>query len=166
MDKRLFAFSKYPLITGISLIVALIILLAGCGSGKKADESAQLNPKCKVEKSLFGFMPEGDSVMLYTLTNEQDIMISITNYGGIITAIHTPDKNGKTTDITLGFDNLDQYLAGHPNFGALIGRYGNRIAGARFSLDGEEYTLAANNGNNSLHGGIENFGKNIPLSIT
>jgi aldose 1-epimerase len=161
MDKRIYALSKYPLITGISLIVALIIVLAGCGSGKKADESAPKNPKCKVEKSLFGLMPDGDSVMLYTLTNEQDIKISITNYGGIITAIHTPDKHGKTTNITLGFDKLEQYLAGHPNFGTLVGRYGNRIAGARFTLDGVEYTLAANNGNNSLHGGIENFGKKI-----
>jgi aldose 1-epimerase len=106
-------------------------------------------------------MPEGDSVMLYTLTNEQDIKITITNYAGSITGIYTPDKNGKTTNITLGFDNLEQYLAGHPHFGALIGRYGNRIAGASFTLDGEEYTLAANNGNNSLHGGVEGFGKKL-----
>ena len=161
MDKKIFTLTKYPLIIGFSLIVVLIMLLAGCNSGKKSDESAQKNPKCKVEKSLFGLMPDGDSVMLYTLTNEQDIKITITNYGGIITGIYTPDRNGKSTNITLGFDNLEQYLAGHPNFGTLVGRYGNRIAGARFSLDGEEYTLAANNGNNSLHGGIENFGKKL-----
>jgi aldose 1-epimerase len=161
MDKRIYTLSKYPLITGISLIVALILVLAGCNSGKKSEETGQKNPKCKVEKSLFGMMPEGDSVMLYTLTNEQDIKITITNYAGIITGIYTPDKNGKTTNITLGFDNLEQYLAGHPHFGALIGRYGNRIAGASFTLDGEEYTLAANNGNNSLHGGVEGFGKKL-----
>lgn len=161
MDKRIHTLSKYPLITGLSLIIALVLLLSGCGSGKKTDETGQKNPKCKVEKSFFGMMPDGDSVMLYTLINEQDIKITITNYGGIITGIYTPDKNGKSTNITLGFDNLDQYLAGHPHFGALIGRYGNRIGGARFTLDGQDYTLAANNGKNSLHGGIEGFGKKL-----
>jgi len=161
MDKRIYQLSKYPLITGLSLIVALILVIAGCRSEKKVDDTGQKNPKCKVETSFFGMMPDGDSVMLYTLTNEQDIKITITNYGGIITGIYTPDKNGKTTNITLGFDNLEQYLAGHPHFGALIGRYGNRIAQARFTLDGEEYTLAANNGNNSLHGGVEGFGKKL-----
>jgi aldose 1-epimerase len=110
-----------------------------------------------VEKSFFGFMPEGDSVMLYTLKNESDIVIKITNYGGIITEIHTPDRNGKTGNIALGFDNLEQYLAGHPNFGALIGRYGNRIAKAQFTLDGVTYQLNANNGVNTLHGGIRGF---------
>lgn len=161
MDKRIYALSKYPLITGISLITALILVTAGCGSGKKSDETVQKNPECKVEKSFFGLMPDGDSVMHYTLTNEQDITVTITNYGGIITGIYTPDKEGKTTNITLGFDNLDQYMAVQSNFGALIGRYGNRIAGARFTLDGEEYTLAANNGNNSLHGGLEGFNQKL-----
>ena len=117
----------------------------------------QKNPKCKVEKSFFGFMPEGDSVMLYTLKNESDIVIKITSYGGIITEIHTADRNGKTGNIALGFDNLEQYLAGHPNFGALIGRYGNRIAKAQFTLDGVTYQLNANNGANTLHGGIRGF---------
>ena len=160
MDKRIYELSKYPLISGLSLLVALILLVAGCKSGKKSDvEEGQKNPKCKVELSFFGMTPEGDSAMLYTLTNEQDIKITITNYGGIITGIYTPDKNGKTSNITLGFDNLEQYLEGHPFFGALVGRYGNRIALARFSLDGESYQLAANNGNNSLHGGVKGFDK-------
>ena len=160
MDKRIYELSKYSLISGLSLLVALILILTGCNSGKKGETTPeQKNPKCKVEKSFFGMTPEGDSVMLYTLKNEKDITVTITNYGGIITGIHTPDKNGKTTNITLGFDNLEQYLAGHPHFGSLIGRYGNRIAKAQFSLDGETYTLAANNGNNSLHGGLKGFGK-------
>jgi aldose 1-epimerase len=153
MDKRIYE---------LSLLVALILLVAGCNSGKKSEAtSGPKNPKCKVEKTFFGMTPEGDSAMLYTLTNEQDILITITNYGGIITGIHTPDKNGKTTNITLGFDNLEQYLEGHPYFGALVGRYGNRIALAGFSLDGEDYTLAANNGNNALHGGLEGFDKKL-----
>jgi len=161
MNKKKYALSKYPLITGLSLIAALFVVLAGCRSEKKSEETGQKNPKCLVEKSFFGFMPEGDSVMLYTLTNEQDIKVTITNYGGIITGIYTPDRSGKSANITLGFDQLDQYLAAQSNFGALIGRYGNRIAGARFNLDGEEYTLAANNGNNSLHGGLEGFNQKL-----
>jgi len=157
MNQRINELSKYPLITGLSLLLALILIVTGCKSGNKAKETEQKNPKCKVEKAFFGLMPEGDSVMLYTLKNEKDITVSITNYGGIITGIHTPDRNGKTANITLGFNNLEQYLAGHPNFGALIGRYGNRIANAEFSLEGETYTLAVNNGNNSLHGGLKGF---------
>ena len=158
MDKRIYELSKYPLISGLGLLLALILILTGCNPGKKgAGGTEQKNPKCKVEKSFFGMTPEGDSIMLYTLTNEEDITVNITNYGGIITGIYTPDRNGEITNITLGFDNLEQYLAGHPNFGALIGRYGNRIADARFTLDGETYTLAANNGKNSLHGGLKGF---------
>ena len=158
MNKKILVLSNFPIITGISLIVTLIILISGCNSGKKGNQSAeQKNPKCKVEKSFFGFMPEGDSVMLFTLINEKDIVIKITNFGGIITEIHTPDRDGKLGNIALGFDNLDQYLAGHPNFGALIGRFGNRIADAQFTLDGKTYQLAANNGNNTLHGGLKGF---------
>lgn len=158
MDKRIYALSKYPLITGLLLIIALILVISGCRSGKKTEsETVQKNPKYKVEKAFFGMMPQGDSAMIYTLTNERDIKITITNYGGIITGIYTPDKNGKTTNISLGFDNLEQYLAGHPNFGALIGRYGNRISNAQFTLDGVTYQLNANNGDNTLHGGIIGF---------
>lgn len=162
MDKRIYERSNDSLISGLSLIVALFLILTGCNPGKKGEQiSEQKNPKCKVEKSLFGITTEGDSAMLYTLTNEQDITVTITNYGGIITGIYTPDKGGKTTNITLGFDNLEQYLEGHPFFGALVGRYGNRIAGAQFSLDGDSYTLAANNGNNTLHGGVKGFDKKL-----
>jgi len=157
MDKRIYELSRFPLLAGLTLIVALILILAGCNSGKKTNEAEQKNPKCKVEKSFFGMTPEGDSISLFTLKNELDIVVKIMNYGGIITEIHVPDKNGKLGNITLGFDNLEQYLAGHPNFGALIGRYGNRIANAEFILEGETYTLAANNGNNSLHGGLKGF---------
>jgi len=156
--KKILTLSNHPLITGISLLVTLMILTAGCksGPGKQQSDNAK-NPRCLVEKSFFGLMPDGDSVMLYTLKNEKDIVIKITNFGGIITEINTPDRNGKSGNIALGFDNLDQYLAGHPNFGALIGRYGNRIGDAQFTLDGETYHLAANNGDNSLHGGIIGF---------
>ncbi len=160
MKKKFIALSNYPLISRLSLIVALVILIAGCTSGNsKGKSTEQKNPKCKVEKSFFGMTPEGDSTMLYTLKNESGIVVKITNYGGIITEIHTPDREGQMGNIVLGFDNLEQYLAGHPHFGALIGRYGNRIAKAQFTLDGETYQLAANNGNNSLHGGLIGFDK-------
>ncbi|MEN8203509.1 MAG: aldose epimerase family protein [Bacteroidota bacterium] len=160
MNKKIQALSNYPLITGISMVIALVFLIAGCGSGKKEGQSTpKKNPDCQVEKSLFGMSPEGDSIMLFTMTNEQGIVVKITNYGGIITEIHTPDRDGKSANIVLGYDNLEQYLEGHPYLGALIGRYGNRIANARFSLDGESYQLAANNGNNALHGGLKGFDK-------
>ena len=80
-------------------------------------------------------------------------------YGAIVTEIDVPDRNGKPDDVVLGFDNLEGYLGGHPYFGARVGRVANRIAGAKFSLDGKDYNLAANNGPNSLHGGTKGFDK-------
>ncbi|MDF1575027.1 MAG: galactose mutarotase [Bacteroidales bacterium] len=160
MNRKFIDLSGFPLITGLSLIVFLI--LTGCNPSEKGSSATEAkNPKCKVEKSFFGLTPEGDSAMLYTLRNEREIIVTITNYGGIITGIHTPDKNGKSGIITLGFDKLEPYLEGHPYFGALVGRYGNRIAKAQFTLDGELYHLAANNGNNSLHGGLRGFDKKL-----
>lgn len=160
MKKKILALSHYSLISGLSLIVAMIILVGGCKSADKSvKEGEQKNPKCKVEKSHFGITSEGDSVSLYALTNEKGYMVKIMNYGGIIVEIQTPDRDGTMANIVLGFDKLEQYLNGHPYFGALIGRYGNRIAKAQFSLDGEGYQLAVNNGSNSLHGGIKGFDK-------
>jgi aldose 1-epimerase len=99
----------------------------------------------------------------YTLTNSNGVVVKVTNYGGIITEIHVPDKNRQMGDVALGFDKLDGYLSpayknSNPNFGAIIGRYGNRIAKGKFTLDGVEYTLATNNGENHLHGGTVGFG--------
>jgi aldose 1-epimerase len=161
MNKKLIqTLSNYPLIGGLSLILALIVLLTGCKSGSKTEnETEQKNPRFKVEKSRFGISPEGDSVALFTLKNEKGLLIKITDFGGIITEIHTPDKNGKMGNIVLGFDKLEPYTSGHPYFGALIGRFGNRIAKAQFTLDGEDYQLAANNSINALHGGIKGFDK-------
>ena len=85
--------------------------------------------------------------------------VKITNYGGIVTSIVTPDKEGKLADVVLGFDDLQSYVDGHPYFGSIVGRYGNRIANAKFSIDGVEYSLAANNGPNHLHGGNKGFDK-------
>jgi aldose 1-epimerase len=112
-----------------------------------------------VKKESFGKTPDGQNVDLYTLTNAKGMEAKITTYGGIVTSLKVPDRNGKLDDVVLGFDNLDGYLKGHPYFGAIIGRYGNRIAKGRFTLNGVEYKLAVNNGENHLHGGIKGFDK-------
>ncbi len=146
----------------VLLLAAVSVIFAGCGQKNTENRSIERkNPNCKVEKSFFGFTPEGDSVMLFTMTNERDLLVKITNYGGIITEIHTPDREGRTGNIVLGFNQLEKYLEGHPYLGAIVGRYGNRIANARFSIEGETYELEANNGENALHGGIEGFDKKV-----
>lgn len=107
----------------------------------------------------FGVTEAGDSVDLFTLTNAQGIEVRTITYGAIIVSLQTPDRNGRLDDIVLGFEDLDGYLEGSPYFGAIVGRYGNRIAGGRFTLDGREYRLATNNGPNHLHGGVRGFDK-------
>ena len=109
----------------------------------------------------FGKTPEGVPVSIYTLTNSHGMEARITNYGGIVVSLKAPDKNGATADVVLGFDTLDGYVHNASYFGALIGRYGNRIGKARFNLDGHEYKLAANNGENSLHGGTRGFNRAV-----
>ncbi|MCF2504253.1 galactose mutarotase [Dyadobacter sp. CY107] len=114
-----------------------------------------------ISKESFGKLPDGQEADLYTLTNAKGMTVNITNYGGIITKLTAPDKNGEFADVVLGFDSLAPYLAGHPFFGALVGRYGNRIAKGKFKLNDKEYKLAINNGPNALHGGIKGFDKVI-----
>ena len=113
--------------------------------------------KPTIQKADFGKTAEGTAVDQYTLTNAHGMKAKIMTYGGIVTELHVPDRDGKLGDVVLGFDSLHGYLAGHPHFGALVGRYANRIAKGKFTLDGREYTLATNNGPNSLHGGIVGF---------
>lgn len=112
-----------------------------------------------ITKEAFGLLPDSAQVYLFTLTNANGVKMKVTNYGGIITALEVPDANGKMADVVLGYDNLDGYLKATPYFGAIVGRYGNRIAGGRFILDGQEYTLAQNDNGNTLHGGIKGFDK-------
>ena len=102
---------------------------------------------------------DGKRVSLYTLTNTNGMVLKITNYGGITTKIMVPDRNGKLENVALGYDSLSQYQRKSPYFGALIGRYGNRIAKGKFTLNGVDYTLATNNGVNHLHGGLKGFDK-------
>jgi aldose 1-epimerase len=138
--------------------VHLLTLLIGC-VGLVACEQKPATPKAGIEKSAFGAMPSGESVDLYTLRNEKGMEVKITNYGGAIVSWTAPDKAGVYADITLGCDSLSGYLKGTPFFGALIGRYGNRIAKGSFVLDSARYTLATNNIGNHLHGGIKGFDK-------
>jgi aldose 1-epimerase len=102
---------------------------------------------------------EHGEVKIYRLRNATGMEARITNYGGVLMSLQVPDKNGAVADVVLGYDTVDEYIHNNPYFGCLIGRYGNRIAKARFSLDGERYQLAANDGPNSLHGGIKGFDK-------
>jgi aldose 1-epimerase len=111
-----------------------------------------------ITKTVFGKI-SGLPVDLFTLRNSRGLVVKITNYGTIITEIHAPDRQGRLTNVALGFDNLEQYLAGNPHFGCIVGRVANRIAKGRFRLDGKEYQLAVNNGSNHLHGGIVGFDK-------
>ena len=112
-----------------------------------------------VSRTPFGVLANGDSVHVFTLTNVNGITVRALDYGGIIQSIQTPDRAGKIADIVLGFDTLSKYEKLSPYFGALIGRYGNRIAKGKFTLDGKAYTLAINNGPNALHGGLVGFDK-------
>lgn len=113
----------------------------------------------KIKKQSFGTLADGTEVALYTLVNAQGMRATITNYGGIVVSLTAPDRDGNFADVVLGFDTLAEYVAHSPYFGCLVGRFGNRIANGRFTLEGVEYVLAQNDGQNHLHGGIKGFDK-------
>lgn len=114
----------------------------------------------QVTKEPFGKTPDGQQVDLYTIRNTHGAEATITNYGAIVVSLKVPDRNGKFDDVVLGFNDFESYLKKNdPYFGAIVGRYGNRIAKGRFKLNGVEYKLATNNGENHLHGGIKGFDK-------
>jgi aldose 1-epimerase len=119
-----------------------------------------LGAQTKVTQQPFGKMQDGTAVDIYTLTDGK-IEARIMTYGGIIVSLKTPDRTGKMADVTLGFDSLAPYLGDHPHFGALIGRYGNRIGKGHLVVAGKEYQLAKNNGENTLHGGVAGFDKKL-----
>jgi aldose 1-epimerase len=125
---------------------------------QKQEKIAQ-NDKYGIEKSTFGNLPDGRVVSLFTMHNARGMEVKIMDYGGTIVSWTAPDRMGKYADITLGCDSLAVYLRGVPYFGAIIGRYGNRIAQGKFQIDDIEYTLAINNIGNHLHGGIKGFDK-------
>ncbi len=114
-----------------------------------------------VERNSFGQLQDGSAVDIFNLKNGRGMNVSVITYGGTITRCTVPDRNGDCESVVLGFDNLEQYLAPHPRFGALIGRFANRIGNAEFTLDGQSYKLAATKGTSTLHGGIIGFDKKI-----
>ena len=108
---------------------------------------------------VYGTTKDGQTVYEYTLTNDNRMEVKVITYGGIITSIRVPDRYGTMKNVALGFENLEKYQDEHPYFGAIAGRYANRIANGKFTLDGVDYTLAQNDGKNSLHGGLKGFDK-------
>ncbi|MDQ3393608.1 MAG: galactose mutarotase [Bacteroidota bacterium] len=138
----------------IALMCFMAIFSINCAHRVAENQNNQ-----KIMKILFGSTSDGQEVHLYTLTNKNNMQVSIINFGGVITSVLVPDIKGNMGDVVLGFDNLDDYMKENPYFGALVGRYGNRIANGKFTLNGKEYTLATNNGPNHLHGGIKGFDK-------
>ena len=131
-----------------------------CGVAMVSAGKAQAAP-ARITKSSFGQTADGQKVDLYTLTNRNGVQAKITNYGGIVVSLMVPDARGRMGDVVLGFDTLNEYIKSNPYFGALIGRFGNRIGKGRFSLNGKTYKLATNNGPNHLHGGVVGFDKKV-----
>ncbi len=135
------------------LFLIIIVIISSCDLNENKS-------KMTISKSVFGELTTGEKVHKYKLSNSI-ISVEVINYGGIITKMNVPDDKGNLKDIVLGFDNIEGYINEHPYFGAIIGRYGNRIKNGKFNIDGNEYNLAINNGEHSLHGGIKGFDKVI-----
>jgi aldose 1-epimerase len=142
---------QLPRISELCAIVIMVAGIAGCARNDQAGNGAK--------PVSFGKTPDGTEVYLYTLKNRAGMEARITNYGGIVVSLRVPDRSGVMNDVVLGYDSLAGYVKETPYFGALIGRYGNRIKKGRFSLEGREYVLATNNGANHLHGGVKGFDK-------
>ena len=157
------------MIDSLTLLVSMISVVAACANSKNASGqmgfsiSKEADSTMGMQKRDFGVTPSGDSVGLYRLTNGTGMTMHVTNYGGTILSLQVPGRDG-SEDVVLGFDSLDhytseEYVATNTYFGALIGRYSNRIEEAQFTLDGQTFTLEANDGPNHLHGGEEGFDK-------
>lgn len=144
------------------LLFAAALVIAGCNQQPKTAEESKDSTsveKMEIEKVKFGNMPDGREVTRFIMKNKNGVEVHVINLGGIITHLIVPDKNGKLEDVVLGLDNVEGYLRRSPYFGAIVGRYGNRIANGKFKLDGTEYTLAQNNNGQHLHGGVVGFDK-------
>jgi len=135
------------------LVLSMMVVVGHWAQGSQ--------PKMSIDVKPMGKMPDGTQVDVYTLTNGHGLAAKIMTYGATLIALQTPDRQGELANITLHLDSLDEYLAGHPFFGSVAGRYANRIAGGRFTLDGKEYRLPTNNGPNHLHGGPKGFDKAV-----
>jgi aldose 1-epimerase len=150
-----------------SIVLTLMLCLGGAVGCERSAQAPLADPpttptarRAPVE-SAFGTTASGAAVHLYTLRNPSGVEVRLTNYGATVVSITTPDREGRLEDIVLGFDTFEGYLKNDPFFGVVVGRYGNRIAGGRFTLDGTTYTLARNNGPHHLHGGVRGFDKAV-----
>ena len=158
-----------PRLLPLATLVVAAVSLAACQptapAGSGTPPAAPTPPavpapaKASVAKSSFGSLADGTAVDLYTLTNATGVEMRVTNYGAIIVSLKVPDKAGALGDVVLGYNRVDDYVKDTPYFGAIVGRYGNRIGGATFTLDGQTYRLTANDGVNTLHGGLKGFDK-------
>lgn len=141
------------------LILALSISLFNCKEDPKKQSKRNWEEQSTITKTPYGKLPDSTVIDQYTLKNSNGMTVGIITYGGIITSWTAPNKEGVYEDVVLGYTQLEEYLNSSPYFGALIGRYGNRITQAKFALDGKEYSLAVNDGPNHLHGGLKGFDK-------
>ena len=139
----------------------LLCVLIFIGGLSLASSLSSQGMRGTIKKESFGKTTGGEQIELYSLTNKKGMEVSITNFGATVVTLKVPDRSGKAADIVLGYDTLDGYENGTSYFGATVGRYGNRIAGGKFSIDGKTYTLPKNNGENTLHGGIVGFNKRV-----
>ena len=149
----------------VLLLAGFVLTGAGCrsgnGNGKGERFGSGVEGRATIERTHFGQTKDGQPVELFTLKNRNGLIARITNYGGIVTELHVPDRERNFESVVLGFSSLEPYLAGHPFFGTITGRVANRIAKGRFTLDGKEYKLETNNGPNHLHGGNNGFDKKL-----
>jgi aldose 1-epimerase len=145
----------------ISVVILCTLALAACATNGSQKKTVSEEQRMSIRSESFGQTPDGAEASLYTLTNAQGMEVRITDFGAIVQALKTPDRDGQMADVVLGFDDLAGYAGKHPYFGAIVGRYGNRIAKGKFTLDGAEYTLAINNEPNALHGGLVGFDKQL-----
>jgi aldose 1-epimerase len=146
-----------------SCLAIVMAAAVACGGSSKKEPTASPEPekKASVNSASFGELPGGPALTIYTLTNLNGIEVRTIPYGAILVSVRIPDKTGRLDDIVLGFDGIDGYAGTHPYFGAVVGRYANRIANGRFTLDGRTFSLATNNGPNALHGGLKGFDKKM-----
>jgi aldose 1-epimerase len=144
--------TKYWLFSRLGIWIALLLLVAAGGVAQSTS-----GKKWRIDRSEFGKLEDGTVIEAFTLRNSRGTTAKIITYGATLVELQVPDRNGKRADVVLGFDDLKGYTGEHPHFGGIIGRYSNRIAKGRFRLDGTEYSLAVNNGPNTLHGGLVGF---------
>jgi aldose 1-epimerase len=144
-----------------ALTAALALAATGSIPARGAGNTIPTDSMVTLDQQEWGKTPDGAVVHLFTLKNRRGMVAKVTSFGAILTELRVPDRDGRAANVVLGFDRLDAYLRGHPAFGATIGRFANRIARARFTIDGVEYQVTANSGANHIHGGRQGFDKKV-----